>query len=154
MAEKATADVLAILENQGVSDISEEFDSSSDRETNQESKMGNNLRKEESFLISKVRGNEQEEHSGSDLDSSSIPGRNLSWKGRIDSPRSREKYKEPSLRRCSTFSATDSSSSRHNLGKSCRQIKHRETRFSDLAYFLCMCIYMNTHTHTHIMVYE
>ncbi|KAK9911966.1 hypothetical protein M0R45_035843 [Rubus argutus] len=54
--------------------------------------------------------------------------RGLSWKGRIDSPRSREKYKEPSLRRRSTFSATGSSSSRHNLGKSCRQIKHRETR--------------------------
>ncbi|PRQ56196.1 hypothetical protein RchiOBHm_Chr1g0333121 [Rosa chinensis] len=129
MAEKATADVLAILENQGASDISEEFDSSSDQETHQESEMGNNSRKEEeSFLISKARRNEHEEHLGSDLDSSSIPGRSLSWKGRIDSPRSREKYKEPSMRRRSTFSAIGSSSSRHNLGKSCRQIKHRESR--------------------------
>ncbi|KAM1018612.1 hypothetical protein ACFX2C_040218 [Malus domestica] len=129
MAEKATADVLAILENQGGSDISEEFDSSSDQETHQESKVGNNLtNEEESFVISKARRNEQEELSGSDADSSLIPGRSLSWKGRIESPRSREKYKDLSTRRRSNFSSMGSSSPRHHLGKSCRQIKHKETR--------------------------
>ncbi|XP_068330521.1 uncharacterized protein [Pyrus communis] len=128
MAEKTTADVLAILENQGGSDISEEFDSSSDQETHQESKVGNNLtNEEESFVISKARRNEQEELSGSDADSCLIPGRSLSWKGRIESPRSREKYKDLSTRRRS-FSSMGSSSPRHHLGKSCRQIKHKETR--------------------------
>ncbi|XP_050386289.1 uncharacterized protein LOC126802677 isoform X2 [Argentina anserina] len=89
-AEKATADVLAILENQGASDISEEFDSSSDQETFLESKMGTNSRKEEECLNSERRS-EHEEHSGSDVDSPSIRGRSLSWKGRNDSPRSRER---------------------------------------------------------------
>ncbi|CAN6697553.1 unnamed protein product [Malus baccata var. baccata] len=129
MAEKATADVLAILENQGASDISEEFDSSSDHETHQGSKVGNNLtNEEESFEISKARRNDQEELSGSDADSSRIPSRSLSWKGRIESPRSQEKYKDLSTRRRSNFSSMGSSSPRHHLGKSCRQIKHKETR--------------------------
>ncbi|CAL9005665.1 unnamed protein product [Prunus brigantina] len=130
MAEKATEDVLAILESQGISDISEEeFDSSSDQETHQGSKVGNSLaNEEESFVISKVRRKEQEEHSGSDADSSLIPGRSLSWKGRIDSPRSREKCKDLSVRRRSSFSSIGFSSPRHHLGKSCRQIKHKETR--------------------------
>lgn len=129
MAEKATEDVLAILESQGISDISEEFDSSSDQETHQGSKVGNSLaNEEESFVISKVRRKEQEEHSGSDADSSLIPGRSLSWKGRIESPRSREKCKDLSVRRRSSFSSIGFSSPRHHLGKSCRQIKHKETR--------------------------
>lgn len=144
MAEKATEDVLAILESQGISDISEEeFDSSSDQETHQGSKVGNSLaNEEESFVISKVRRKEQEEHSGSDADSSLIPGRSLSWKGRIDSPRSREKCKDLSVRRRSSFSSIGFSSPRHHLGKSCRQIKHKETRFGYFAYLtlICVCI--------------
>ncbi|KAB2627089.1 hypothetical protein D8674_020707 [Pyrus ussuriensis x Pyrus communis] len=129
MAEKATADVLAILENQGASDISEEFDSSSDQETHQGSKVGNNLtNEEESFEILTARRNDQEELSGSDADSSRIPGRSLSWKGRIESPHSQDKYKDLSTRRRGNFTSVGSSSPRHHLGKSCRQIKHKETR--------------------------
>jgi hypothetical protein len=65
-AEKATVDVLAILENNGISDFSEAYYSSSDQETSYESKVGNGSAKE----------------GESDLDFSSVNGRSLSWKGR------------------------------------------------------------------------
>ncbi|KAL5569563.1 hypothetical protein UlMin_026138 [Ulmus minor] len=127
MAEKATVDVLSILENRGISDTSETFDSSSDHEeTHQQSQVGNNYpNREERSVVSKRRS-EVEEHSGSDLDSSPVNGRSLSWKGHGNSPR-REKYKDPSMRRRNAFSSM-SSSPKHHLAKSCRQIRRRETR--------------------------
>jgi len=117
-AEKATVDVLAILETQGLSDVSEE--------TPRESKGGNkSTKEEESSINSKVSRNKSEEFSGSDLDSSPVRGRSLSWKGRNDSPRSLQKYKASSIRRRSVAS-TRSSSPKHCIGKSCRQIRRRE----------------------------
>lgn len=127
MAEKATADVLAILESQGISDTSEAFDSSSDQETHHESQVGDNSTNGEESSVFTKRRSELEELSGSDLDSSPVIGRSLSWKGRNDSPQSCEKYKDPSMRRRSTF-ASISSSPKHRLGKSCRQIRRREAR--------------------------
>ncbi|XP_030965200.1 uncharacterized protein LOC115986388 isoform X2 [Quercus lobata] len=127
-AEKATADVLAILESQGLSDVSEEYDLSSDEETSHESKAVHKSTTEEEHCSfnSKVRQNKSGDLSGSDLDSSPVRGRSLSWKGRNDSPRYFQKYKDSSMRRRSSLASTDSSSPKHHLGKSCRQIRRRE----------------------------
>ncbi|XP_062091855.1 uncharacterized protein LOC133797809 [Humulus lupulus] len=129
MAEKATVDVLTILENQGISDTSEAFDSSSDQEAQQQPHEGNHYPNQQGHFASRRRS-ELEEFSGSDRDASPVSGRSLSWKGRSKSPRSRENYKNPSMRRRNAYSSlgSSSSSSRHHLGKSCRQIRRRETR--------------------------
>ncbi|GMI73265.1 hypothetical protein like AT3G52240 [Hibiscus trionum] len=127
-AEKATADVLAILENNGVSDVSEELDSSSDQDTPFESNMDNvSTKEEECFVNSKVRRKESEDLSGSD-DFSSVSGRSLSWKGRKSVSHSPEKYKDSLVRRHNSFSCMGFSSPKHRQGKSCRQIRRRESR--------------------------
>ncbi|KAF2282252.1 hypothetical protein GH714_043910 [Hevea brasiliensis] len=127
-AEKATTDVLAILEGNGISDISETFDSSSDPDTPYESKVGNRSSKEEENSVSsKIRNNETQELSGSDIEFSSVTGRSLSWKGCKDSSCYLEKYKDTSLRRRSNFSSVGSSP-KHCPGKSCRQIRRKESR--------------------------
>ncbi|KAG6758589.1 hypothetical protein POTOM_038948 [Populus tomentosa] len=126
-AEKATANVLAILESNEISDHSETYDSNSDQDTTSESKVGNKASKaEEGLVSSKVRKYELE-HSGSGHDCPPAQGRSLSWKGRKHSQRSLEKYKDPSLRRRSGFAST-SSSPKHRQGKSCRQIRSKESR--------------------------
>ncbi|KAF3971752.1 hypothetical protein ACB098_11G104000 [Castanea mollissima] len=124
-AEKATVDVLAILESQGLTDVSEEYDLSTDEETSHESKVIHKSTKEEEHrsFNSKIKS---EDLSGSDLDSSPVRGRSLSWKGRNHSPRSFQKYKDSSMRRRSSLASTDSSSPKHHFGKSCRQIRRRE----------------------------
>ncbi|KAB2033451.1 hypothetical protein ES319_D04G018800v1 [Gossypium barbadense] len=127
-AEKATADVLAILENNGVSDVSEELDSSSDQDTPFESNMDNvSTKEEESSVSSKARRKESEELSGSD-DFSSVSGRSLSWKGRKGASHSPEKYKDSLARRRNSFTSMAFSSSKQRQGKSCRQIRRRESR--------------------------
>ncbi|RDX71273.1 hypothetical protein CR513_49404, partial [Mucuna pruriens] len=128
MAEKATADVLAILENQGISDVSEEFDSGSDLENPCDSGVSNEGAKEgEGPMSSKGRQHGSDEMSGSNFNSSPVSSKSLSWKGRHDSPHSLEKYKTSNLRRQSSFSSI-SSSPKHRLGKSCRKIRHRQAR--------------------------
>ncbi|KAK8357819.1 hypothetical protein V6Z12_A05G442500 [Gossypium hirsutum] len=127
-AEKATADVLAILENNGVSDVSEELDSSSDQDTPFESNMDNvSTKEEESSVSSKARRKESDELSGSD-DFSSVSGRSLSWKGRKSASHSPEKYKDSLARRRNSFTSMGFSSPKHRQGKSCRQIRRRESR--------------------------
>ncbi|XP_030451165.1 uncharacterized protein LOC115673210 isoform X2 [Syzygium oleosum] len=127
-AEKATADVLAILETHGISDVSESYYSSSDQEvTPRKLKVCNDSNKGgESSVNSKQLGNESEEFSGSEFDSAAS-GRNLSWKGRKDSSRFHGKYKDTSMRKRTSL-ATMSSSSKHRPGKSCRQIRHKDQR--------------------------
>ncbi|KAI9124395.1 hypothetical protein K1719_004317 [Acacia pycnantha] len=126
-AERATEDVLAILENQGITDFSEEFDLGSDEEMPCESGAGNDSSKgEERSMSSKGRRHDSNELSGSDPDSSPVSGRSLSWKGRINSPRSFDKYKNYNVRRRSNFSSAGSA--KHRGGRSCRQVKCRETR--------------------------
>ncbi|XP_027364126.1 uncharacterized protein LOC113871301 isoform X2 [Abrus precatorius] len=128
MAEKATADVLAILENQGITDVSEEFDSGSDLDNPCDSGVSNESVKEvEGPMSSKGRRHGSEEMSGFNLDSSPVSSKSLSWKGRHDSSRSLEKYKTSNLRKQSSFSSINSSP-KHRLGKSCRKIRHRHTR--------------------------
>lgn len=127
-AEKATADVLAILKNNGITDISEAFDSSSE-ENDCESKVGNKSTEVEgSYINSKVGRNDSEECSGSDHDSSPLPGRSLSWKGCKNAPNSSNKYKGSLMRRRSSYASAGSSSSKQRQGKSCRRIRHRESR--------------------------
>ncbi|KAL6326619.1 hypothetical protein AAG906_009745 [Vitis piasezkii] len=130
-AEKATADVLAILENHAVSDVSWEFDSSSDQEVALcDSHVGGGSTKEvESSVNSKSRRNDADGLSSSELEFSPSTGRRLSWKSSKDSSRSIEKrYLDCSIRRRRSFASSGSSSPKHNLGKSCRQIRRRETR--------------------------
>ncbi|GLT93312.1 hypothetical protein SLE2022_111100 [Rubroshorea leprosula] len=129
-AEKATEDVLAILESNGVSDLSEEFDSNSDQETPSESKVDNGSLKEgESSVNSNLGKKGTEELSGSDLNFSTVPGRSLSWKGRKNASNSPEKrYKDSLARRRGSFSSISFSSPKHRNGKSCRQIRRRESR--------------------------
>ncbi|KAL2324897.1 hypothetical protein Fmac_023955 [Flemingia macrophylla] len=127
MAEKATADVLAILESQGISDVSEEFDSGSDLENPCDSSMSNEYAKEgENPMNLKGRQHASDEMSGSNVDSSPVSSKNLSWKGRHDSPHSLEKYKTKTsnLRKQNSFSSV-SYSPKHRQGKSCRKIRHR-----------------------------
>ncbi|XWS08123.1 hypothetical protein CRYUN_Cryun41cG0052400 [Craigia yunnanensis] len=128
-AEKATADVLAILENNGVSDISEDLDSGSDQDAPFESNMDNgSIQEEESSVNSKVRRKESLEFSGSDLDFSPVSGRSLSWKGRKSASHSPEKYKDSLVRSRNSFASMGFSSPKHRHGKSCRQIRRRESR--------------------------
>ncbi|KAF8395353.1 hypothetical protein HHK36_019299 [Tetracentron sinense] len=113
-AEKAAAEVLAILENHGISDHSEAFDSSSEQEgVLRESKEGNNSTKEDGSSVTSIsRRNDAEEFSGLELECSPLPGRSLSWKSCQDSPYSLEKkYIDQARRRCSSsFASTIESS--------------------------------------------
>ncbi|KOM35654.1 hypothetical protein LR48_Vigan02g180400 [Vigna angularis] len=130
MAEKATADVLAILENQGINGVSDEFDSGSDLENPFDS-MSNDCSKEnDGPMNSKGRQHGSDELSGSSVDSSLVSSKSLSWKGRHDLSHSLEKYriKTTNVRRQNSFSSF-SSSPKHHLGKSCRKIRHRQPRF-------------------------
>ncbi|CAJ2629457.1 unnamed protein product [Trifolium pratense] len=131
MAEKATADVLAILEDRGISDLSEELDSGSDLDIPCESgvsnESSNSKEGEERYTSSKGRHNGSDEPYDSHMDSTPEFNTSLCWKGRHDSPRSLEKYKSSNMRRQNSFSPV-SSSPKHNQGKSCRKIRHRQSR--------------------------
>ncbi|XP_058204984.1 uncharacterized protein LOC131318944 isoform X2 [Rhododendron vialii] len=133
-AEKAAADVLAILENNGISEFSDEFDSTSEQDViHCESKAGHSPEEEESSVDSRMQRNHTDELSSSELESSPLPGRRLSWKGCKDCLRSREKkYMDSPIRRRSSSVSTTSASPRCRVGKSCRQIRRRETRISNM----------------------
>ncbi|XP_027161198.1 uncharacterized protein LOC113762117 isoform X1 [Coffea eugenioides] len=129
-AEKATADVLAILESNGISDASEAFDSNSDQETViSDSKASNDSEKMKETLSNfQVRRRDMDSCSSSEIDSSRSTGPSLSWKSSKDSLHSleRKKYTETVRRRCSTFASNSSLPKR--IGKSCRRIRRREAR--------------------------
>uniref|UniRef100_A0A7N0RHD0 Uncharacterized protein n=2 Tax=Kalanchoe fedtschenkoi TaxID=63787 RepID=A0A7N0RHD0_KALFE len=122
-AEKATSDVLAILETFGFSDNSEGCDSSSDQElTHSQSTDGNSLTKN----TDKSRSVDQR-----GLESPTYFNRSLSWKSSKCSPHVCErKFVSASTGRRSSFHSTDSSLPKHRLGKSCCQIKRRDMRFT------------------------
>ncbi|XP_019238016.1 PREDICTED: uncharacterized protein LOC109218139 isoform X2 [Nicotiana attenuata] len=134
-AEKATAAVLSILENNGRSDASEEFDSGSDQEAIfsdskcAESADNRDGRKPTSSNV-KEKENDADTFSSSEIVSSPSTGRSLSWKsGNNHSLQffDRKKYSDSSWRRSSSFASTGSSSPRHS-GKSCRRIRRSNTR--------------------------
>ncbi|XP_068658999.1 uncharacterized protein [Aristolochia californica] len=131
-AGKAAAEVLAILENHGISDFSEAFDSNSDHDGfDGESKSSDNSVKEEkNCMNSKLRKDEVEDGlSSSGLEASPTTGRSLSRKSGSNNQSYYEKktFSQP-RRRQSGFLSTSGSSSKQQLGRSCRQIKQRETR--------------------------
>ncbi|CAA0814411.1 Unknown protein [Striga hermonthica] len=127
-AEKATEDV-AILENHGISDMSENFDSCSEEEENLhdfELRNGSPMTKVTS-TDTKPRKFENEASSSSEIESSPSTGRSLSWRSTKDSQNSLEKKKYiDSVRRRASFASNSPSARR--VGKSCRRIRHRETR--------------------------
>ncbi|KAI4384362.1 hypothetical protein MLD38_002529 [Melastoma candidum] len=124
-AEKATADVLAILETHGISDASEDYYLSSDNDETPHAlaKASCHTKAEESSVTSKQQGNESEDISSPKI----VFGRSLSWKGRKDSSPSPDRYKEASMRRRSGLVSIVKPSN-HRLGKSCRQIRQRDQR--------------------------
>ncbi|XP_057804219.1 uncharacterized protein LOC131019645 [Salvia miltiorrhiza] len=128
-AEKATSDILVILKNHEIGDVSEEFDSSSEHEEKSQDFEAHNgsLTMEETSTNLKSRNNEKEAYSSSEIESSPSTGRSLSWKSTRDSQQSLEKkkYMDP-VRRRASFSSNSSSSRR--VGKSCRRIRRRDTR--------------------------
>ncbi|CAM8967973.1 unnamed protein product [Rhodiola kirilowii] len=120
-AEKATSDVLAILETFGLSDSSEGCDSSSDQDsTHPKSSNGNCSTKN----TDKSRGIDQQ-----GLESPTFSNRSLSWKSSKCSSHCDRKLVSASSRRHNSFLSTESASPKHHrLGKSCRQVKRREMR--------------------------
>ncbi|XP_010242640.1 PREDICTED: uncharacterized protein LOC104586934 [Nelumbo nucifera] len=128
-AEKATEEVLTILEDNGISDLSEELDSSSDQEgLFYETKEDNSMKEEENSVTSKLR-KEPEELPGLGFQGTSLPGKCLSWKSCSGGHKHlQKKYMEQARRRRSSLISRTGSSPRQRLGKSCRQIKQRETR--------------------------
>nr|GMC92645.1 uncharacterized protein LOC109148026 [Ipomoea batatas] len=122
-AEKATAAVLAILENHGIGDASDGFDSGSD----QDAVMCESNVSDSKDEPKEARDNDGETYSSSEIDSSPSTGRSLSWKSDRESLHSsnRKKYID-SARRSSSFASTGTSSK--HVGKSCRRIRRRETR--------------------------
>ncbi|KAF9597101.1 hypothetical protein IFM89_015930 [Coptis chinensis] len=106
-AEKATAEVLAILESNGISDISEVYDSSSDQEV--VVSESSDTRKEEANITTSGAG---------DLGVSSLVGRSLSWKSCSDGPNSVDTKRR----------STSGSSTRPHIGRSCRQMKQKGAR--------------------------
>ncbi|XP_076902672.1 uncharacterized protein LOC143557494 isoform X2 [Bidens hawaiensis] len=111
-AERAAADVLAILENHGKTDISEPNDSSSNEE-----EMSSDFMEDKRV--------ETEGFSGSEVESSSVNGKSKNTSSRFLD----KKYMDASRRRRNSFTSTSSSPRR--VGKSCRQIRHKEHRSGD-----------------------
>lgn len=129
-AEKATADVLAILESNGISDASDAYDFDSDQETISDSKVSDDtMKRKETSNNFEVRKSDMEAYSSSEIDSSPSTGQSLSWKSCKDSLHSlqRTKYMEAVRRRSSTFTSNGSSFPKR-VGKSCRRIRRRESR--------------------------
>ncbi|KAI3837312.1 hypothetical protein MKW92_020557 [Papaver armeniacum] len=108
--EKETEEVMAILENNGISDFMEALDSSSD---------------EEQILVESG-----EDTASSSKGNSTLPiGRSLSWKSNNGNSSSAEKRcTSQARRREGRFLSTSGSCSKPRLGKSCRQIKRMDLR--------------------------
>ncbi|KAK4353637.1 hypothetical protein RND71_025831 [Anisodus tanguticus] len=123
-AEKATAAVLSILENQGLSDASEEYDSSSDQEESTDN------RNEQKPTSSNVKERENDaDISSSEIVSSPSTGRSLSWKsGKLSLPSfDRKKYTDSAWRMFSSFASSGTSSPKQ-AGKSCRRKRRSNTK--------------------------
>lgn len=128
-AEKATLEVLSFLASQGISDISEVYESESDQEESLcESNEGRCDATEEVENIGSLKSKGNNEASGSDHDSTTSSGRALSWKGCKETARSSDKKKIDSSMRRRAGLAQVGSTQRLRPAKSCRQIKKREMR--------------------------
>uniref|UniRef100_A0A3Q7GMX6 Uncharacterized protein n=1 Tax=Solanum lycopersicum TaxID=4081 RepID=A0A3Q7GMX6_SOLLC len=132
-AEKATAAVLSILENEGITDASEEFDSGSDQEaifSNSKGADSTDNRNEYKPDPSNVKERENDaDISSSEIISSPSTGRSLSWKsGKHSLPSfERNRYTDSAWRRSGSFASTGTSSPKR-AGKSCRRIRRSNTK--------------------------
>ncbi|XP_015076660.1 uncharacterized protein LOC107020712 isoform X2 [Solanum pennellii] len=132
-AEKATAAVLSILENEGITDASEEFDSGSDQEaifSNSKGADSTDNRNEHKPDPSNVKERENDaDISSSEIISSPSTGRSLSWKsGKHSLPSfERNRYTDSAWRRSGSFASTGTSSPKQ-AGKSCRRIRRSNTK--------------------------
>ncbi|TMW97248.1 hypothetical protein EJD97_005925 [Solanum chilense] len=132
-AEKATAAVLSILENEGISDASEEFDSGSDQEaifSNSKGADSTDNKNEHKPDPSNVKERENDaDISSSEIISSPSTGRSLSWKiGKHSLPSfERNRYTDYAWRRSGSFASTGTSSPKR-AGKSCRRIRRSNTK--------------------------
>ncbi|KAL6545421.1 hypothetical protein OROGR_009295 [Orobanche gracilis] len=131
-AEKATADVLAILENHGISDFSEDIDSCSDqaeRPRDFKASNGSSMMKIISTSM-KPSQNDVDTYLGSEVESAPSSGRSLSWRSTNDSQHSLERKKFMDLaRRRATFASNRSSA--RKAGKSCRRIRRMDPRSTE-----------------------
>ncbi|KAL3649674.1 hypothetical protein CASFOL_006077 [Castilleja foliolosa] len=128
-AEKATADVLAILENHGISDVSEESDSCSDHDKSPRDFNGSSMVQVSSMNMRPIK-NDMDVYSSSEVESLPSTGRSLSWRSTKEFQHSLEKNKYmDSVRRRASFASNSLSPRR--IGKSCRRIRHRELRSTD-----------------------
>lgn len=131
--------MLAILENHGIGDASDGFDSGSDQDAALcESNVSDSKDEPKEASMERnmeVRDNDGETYSSSEIDSSPSTGRSLSWKSDRESLHSsnRKKYSD-SARRSSSFASTGTSSK--HVGKSCRRIRRKETRLVSFFYSL------------------
>ncbi|XP_008793972.2 uncharacterized protein LOC103710131 [Phoenix dactylifera] len=131
-AEKASEEVLAILEAQGIGDFSEVTDSSSDQdEVPGGLKVPDDTFKEDDTSTASKMEKSEVEDVLSGLELEVIPSQvgGISWKGRSNSPDSHEKQKAKQIRqrqRWRSFMSTAGSSPKYHLGKSCRKIKRKE----------------------------
>ncbi|KAG6515236.1 uncharacterized protein LOC121970811 isoform X1 [Zingiber officinale] len=131
-AEQAAMEAVSILETNGINDLSDAIDSSSDKDESPIAERGC----EEDFGESEVctKANEErivvgDTQSNSYLEDSSSQVGSLSWKSHSSSPDSSRKTKgkqdRPRQRR-NSFTSYVESSPKYNLGKSCRRIKRKE----------------------------
>lgn len=125
-AEKATLDVLAVLESHGIGGISEEYDS--------DSGMDESLCENDTNAIKEDKGsvnsNLKEVSSGSEWENTLSTGRSLSWNNQWNSARLHErKTSGPCHCRWSNY-RTSRCSPKHLSGKSCRRIKRREVKLA------------------------
>ncbi|CAN8278892.1 unnamed protein product [Cochlearia groenlandica] len=104
-AEQTTADVIAILEENGFTDVSDDYDSESDHESYSQTNSGSSF----------IRVEE-------------MSGKSISWKGRRREPGSSDKIKDSRNRRQRGFDLAYFSSPRHRQGRSCRQVRRNESR--------------------------
>ncbi|XP_075513497.1 uncharacterized protein LOC142548826 isoform X3 [Primulina tabacum] len=126
-AEKAMADVLAILENHGISDMPEGFDSNSDQDGTLHDFRTDQLMLRETSTKNEARKNEMGDYYSSEIESSPSTGESLTWKTTKDSQYSLQKKKQvDSISRRTSF-ALNGSSARRTV-KSCRRIRRKETR--------------------------
>lgn len=141
-AEQAAMEAVSILETNGINDLSDAIDSSSDKD---ESPIAERRCKED-FGESEVCTKANEERivvgdtgSNSYLEDSSSQVGSLSWKSHSSSPDSSRKTKgkqdRPRQRRNSFISYVESSP-KYNLGKSCRKIKRKEVGYAPFSSYV------------------
>lgn len=109
--------------------MSEGFDSFSDEDETAQDILARNasVTIQDGPADMKIMKNEVEAYSSSEFEYSQSTGRSLSWKSTKDSQYSLEKKKRmDSVRR--RASVVSSSSSLRRAGKSCRKVRHKETR--------------------------